>query len=269
MHPVFFEFETPDFLKGIFPDTVTIYSYGFLIALGATFAFLYAGTKLKKEYGHPFHKSADMALILLLASFVGGRFFFYLEDPGYYFSEPSRMLENLGQGFVFYGSLLFCIPSLLVYLKLNKLPVWGVLDVMAITACIVHMFGRMGCFMAGCCYGLPWEGGVCAVQFNDAASMAKPLHTDLHPTQLYSVTLIGSILLLLLWLKPRKKFDGQLFLLYAVLYAIGRSIIEMFRGDVHRGFVIGDWLSHSQLIALVMLSVVAWFYRKKMMESRG
>lgn len=77
--------------------------------------------------------------------------------------------------------------------------------------------------------------------------------------------MISIILLILIQLMRHKKFDGQVFLSYIVMYAIGRSIIEIFRGDVRRGFIIENVLSHSQFISLgvIALAVAGYFYLKK------
>ncbi|MEM9391058.1 MAG: prolipoprotein diacylglyceryl transferase family protein [Bacteroidota bacterium] len=123
------------------------------------------------------------------------------------------------------------------------------------------MFGRMGCFMAGCCHGIEWHGPL-AVTFTDPVCLAKPLNTPLHPTQLYSAALIFSIMIALLFIKKRKQFHGQLFLSYLILYAIGRSVIEIFRGDMSRGYVIESYLSHSQFISLLVLLSSVYFYRQ-------
>ena len=132
------------------------------------------------------------------------------------------------------------------------------LDRLAITACIIHGVGRLGCFFAGCCYGIasdvPW-----AVTYSNTGSQA-PLNTPLHPTQLYSSILILSILTLLIMLKRHKRFEGQLFFIYIILYAAGRSVIEIFRGDEERGFIIEDVLSHSQFISIIIIVVSIWIY---------
>ena len=113
--------------------------------------------------------------------------------------------------------------------------------------------------MAGCCHGLPYDGPL-SVTFTDSASLAEPLNTPLHPTQLYSVTLIALILLMLFRIKKRKIFDGQMFISYLILYASGRIVIEIFRGDLKRGFIIGDFISHSQFISLIVISIAAYIY---------
>ena len=133
------------------------------------------------------------------------------------------------------------------------------LDVMAAVTCIVHGFGRIGCFMAGCCYGLPTDSFL-SVVFTNPVCQAEPLHTPLYPTQLVEAIFIFSILALLVMLKNRKQFDGQLFLIYLMVYAVGRGILEMFRGDIDRGFLIENILSNSQFISLIVISAALYFY---------
>jgi phosphatidylglycerol:prolipoprotein diacylglycerol transferase len=133
------------------------------------------------------------------------------------------------------------------------------LDVMAITTCLVHMFGRIGCYLAGCCYGKPTES-VFGVTFTDPACYADPKNVPLHPTQLYEAGYIFLVMIVLFILRERRRFYGQLFLLYLILYAIGRSVLEMFRGDEERGYLIDGYLSHSQFIAIGILAVTAYVY---------
>lgn len=244
MHPILFETES-----------FTIYTYGFLIAVGCVAAFSYMWRTSKMS----FDQANTLFILLIVAGIVGGKFFLIFEDPIGYLKDPARLVST--SGFVFYGSLLFCIPTMLWFFRRNNLPVLPMLDIMAIVTCIVHGFGRLGCFMAGCCYGLPTDG-VLSVVFTDPVCQAKPLGTPLHPTQLYEATFIFALMASLLWLKKRKTFDGQVFLVYLVGYAIGRSIIEIFRGDIERGFIIKDVLSNSQLISLLLAAVAMYFYVK-------
>ena len=248
----------------MFPEIIeiagnTIYSYGVLIAIGAALGFFYTSYHAKKELNIVPDKIQTLAILIILAAFIGGKFFYYLEKPSFYFNPPSNMLHNFRTGFVFYGSLLFVIPTVVWYFRKNKLPVLPMLDIIAITGTIVHFFGRLGCFAAGCCYGLPTDSAL-GVTFTDEASKAKPLHEALHPTQLYEASLIFSIFLILNLLKRYQRFQGQLFLVYIALYAMGRAVIEIFRGDIRRGFIIEDVLSHSQLISLLMVGGVLYFY---------
>lgn len=236
----------------------TVHSYGFMIMIGAMLAYFYVSTTMKKELGIATEKIQNLAIIIIVAAFVGGKLFFYFEDPGYYFHPMSNMFKGFRTGFVFYGSLLFAIPAVIWYFRKQQWPVWPMLDRIAIAACILHMCGRLGCFFAGCCHGLPTDSFL-GVTFTDPVSQAEPLNVPLHPTQLYSVFLIGSILVFLLMFKRHKRFEGQLFLIYIILYAVGRGVIEIFRGDGRRGFIIDGILSHSQFISLIVISIAIAF----------
>jgi phosphatidylglycerol:prolipoprotein diacylglycerol transferase len=247
MHPVLFHL-----------GPVTIYTYGFFIALGAVLGGLYMWRQGKKRYGMTLDQANTLFLLLISAGVIGGKLFMIFENPSFYLSHFGDLFSK--NGFVFYGSLLTAIPVMLWYFKKNSIPVAGMLDVMAAVTCIVHGFGRIGCFNAGCCYGKPAQNYL-AVTFTDPTCQA-PLNASLHPTQLYEASSIFLILIILLIVDHRKKFDGQVFLTYLILYAIARSVIELFRGDMERGFVIGDVLSTSQFISLLVAAIALYFYVK-------
>jgi len=134
------------------------------------------------------------------------------------------------------------------------------LDIIAVAAVMLHSFGRMGCFFAGCCYGLLTDGSL-YVEFTNKLFQA-PLNEHLHPTQLYSVTLLLSIMVILLRFKRHKRLSGQLFLIYIILYTIGRSVIEILRGDEERGYIIQDLLTNSQFISILLIAVVICYYTR-------
>lgn len=247
MHPILFE-----------SGSLTIFTYGFFIALGAVLGGLYMWWQGKKQFGWSFDQANTLFVLLIVAGVVGGKLFVLFEAPRYYLSNPLKLFS--GSGFVFYGSLLTAIPTMLWFFKKNKIPTLAMLDVMAIVTCIVHGFGRIGCFNAGCCYGLPTTLFL-GVTFTNSSCQA-PLNTSLHPTQLYEVALIFGIAILLLIHKRFKKFDGQQFLLYLILYSIGRGFLEIFRGDLERGFIIRELISNSQLISLVVVITALYYYIK-------
>jgi phosphatidylglycerol---prolipoprotein diacylglyceryl transferase len=248
MHPVLFE------LGG-----VKVYSYGFMIALGAIAGVAYMAIRGKKEVGLTFDQANSLFLFIFIAAFVGGKVFLFFEDPSFYLNAPGKLLK--GRGFVFYGSFLFAIPTMLWFFRKRRLNPYKMLDVMAITTCLVHMFGRVGCFLAGCCYGTPTDSFF-GVSFTDPACYADPKNVPLHPTQLYEASYIFFVMIGLLILRNHRQFYGQLFLLYLILYAAGRSILEIFRGDDERGYVVKDLISHSQLIAFGVIGVTLYVYKK-------
>ncbi|MFZ6010959.1 MAG: prolipoprotein diacylglyceryl transferase [Bacteroidota bacterium] len=248
MHPVLFE------IGGI-----TIYSYGFMIALGTIAGVAYMAIQGKREVGLTFDQANALFLYIFIAAIVGGKLLLFFEDPSFYIHQPGKLLK--GRGFVFYGSFLLAIPTMLWFFRSRKLNPYKMLDVMAITTCLVHMFGRVGCFMAGCCYGHPTDSFF-GVTFTDPACFADPKNVALHPTQLYEAGYILMVMIFLFFLRPRRKFYGQMFLTYLMLYAAGRYILEFFRGDMARGFVIENLMSHSQSIALLMFGATIFVYQR-------
>jgi phosphatidylglycerol:prolipoprotein diacylglycerol transferase len=248
MYPVLFE------VAGL-----KVYSYGFMIAIGAIAGVAYMAVRGKKEVGLTFDQANSLFLFIFIAAFVGGKLFLFFENPSAYADNPARLIK--GRGFVFYGSFLLAIPTMLWFFRRHKLNPYKMLDVMAITTCLVHMFGRLGCFLAGCCYGIPTDSAF-GIAFTDPACYADPKNTPLHPTQLYEAFYIFMVMIVLLVLRDKRKFYGQLFLLYLILYAVGRSVLEIFRGDEERGYLIDNVLSHSQFIAILVMASSIYVYSR-------
>src|SRR5687767_2001246 len=140
MYPILFEV-----------GSVNVYSYGVMIAVGIVAGMSYLIVAGKKETGLTFDQANTLFLSIFLAAVVGGKLFLFFEDPSYYMDNPRQLLT--WRGFVFYGSFLLAIPAMWWFFRTHKLHPYKMLDVMAITTCLVHMFGRVGCFLAGCCYG--------------------------------------------------------------------------------------------------------------------
>jgi phosphatidylglycerol---prolipoprotein diacylglyceryl transferase len=259
MHPVLFQFDTPKFLTFLLPDKISIYTYGTMIALGATLGFIYTARQGRKKFNISFDTTNQLVLYIMIAAILGGKLFMFFENPIDYLHNPQDLIRNFSQGFVFYGSLLFAVPTMLIFFRKNNIPVFPMLDVMAITTCIVHGTGRIGCFFAGCCFGKPTQS-ILGVTFTNPASQAEPLNIPLHPTQLYSSFFIFSLMAFLMIILKHKKFDGQVILLYLMLYPTGRFIIEYFRGDVSRGYIFNGLLSNAQLVSIVIILVAVFFY---------
>jgi phosphatidylglycerol---prolipoprotein diacylglyceryl transferase len=253
MYPVLFDI-----------GNITVYSYGFMIAVGAISGVAYMAYQGKREAGLTFDQANTLFLLIFIAALAGGKVFLFFEDVSYYSQHPASIFK--GRGFVFYGSFLFAIPAMLYFFRKHRLHTYAMLDVMAITTCLVHGFGRIGCFLAGCCYGEP-TGSLLGVTFTHEACFAKPLGTPLHPTQLYEAVYIFLVMGVLLVIRSRRIFYGQLFLLYLLAYAAGRFVIEFFRGDPGRGYVIDNYISHSQFIAVLIFAIVLVVYLRK--RTRG
>lgn len=263
MFPRIVSFNTPDFLRGFLPEQLSINSYGLFIGIGIIAAYFIILHKTK-HLGLNKDNLSEMFLWGFLAAFVGGKLLFYLEEPSKYLNNPALMLKNLGNGFVFYGSLLFVVPTLYIWLRKKKIPFWPFMDGVAFGGPVLHSFGRLGCFLAGCCHGKVCNNAF-GVVFSDPYSAADPKNVPLYPTQIFDIG-INLITLLIVYLVSKKQqFKGQLFLIYITLYAIGRAINENFRGDDERGFLFGGLLTYSQFIAIVLIisSAITWYFLAK------
>jgi len=173
-------------------------------------------------------------------------------------------------GLVYYGGLLLAIPVGIWYLRRYRIPVWKVGDIAGFAIPGGLVFGRLGCFMAGCCHGevSPYTFG--GISF-PAGSPAWEQHVDLHliskrateslpvhPTQLWEGgACLAIFLYLYLWLYPRRKFDGQVFFAFLMLYAVARFVIEYWRSDP-RGDILG--LSTSQWLGIPLFAFGAWMW---------
>lgn len=234
---------------------VTIHTYGFMIAVGFLIALWLALRQAKKVQVSQ-DKLVDLAFYCLLAALLGSRIFFIFTNWGYYMDHPLDIVKIWEGGLVFYGGLLFAVPTALWYMRKAELPVWQTFDIFAPSIAIGHAIGRLGCFCAGCCYGKPAEGIPWSVIFRDPASLAIT-GVPLHPSQLYESA--GEFLnfLILVGIRRRQKFDGQIFWLYVMNYSIVRSVVELFRGDEVRGFVLPGF-SISQAISLLLFGGAAF-----------
>ncbi len=231
---------------------ITIHTYGFMIAIGFLFALYFAIRNARKEGIGP-NIITDLSFYILIAAITGSRLLFILINYSYYISNPLAIFKIWEGGLVFYGGVLLAVPVVLFYAKKHNLKLWLIADIFAPSIAIGHAFGRIGCFFAGCCFGrasetLPW-----GVVFTNPECLA-PLNVRLHPTQLYES--VGEFInfFILILLQKRKSYNGQIFLSYILIYSVLRFIVEIFRGDFARGFIISG-ISVSQGISIIMFVI--------------
>jgi phosphatidylglycerol:prolipoprotein diacylglycerol transferase len=248
MHPILFEIPRIDFGNWVI-GPIPIRMYGLMIGIGFLLAITLASRRAKREGLNP-ELILDMGVYLLLAAIIGSRALYVLTTPHEFARNPLEIFAIWKGGLVFYGGLLAAVPVGIWYVKKHSLPVWLTADIMAPYIALGHGFGRLGCFFAGCCYGEPCTGPAC-ITFTDPHSLA-PLGVPLFPTQLMEsggeFMIFGLLLLAWRW----KRFDGQVFGMYLILYAVLRFILEFFRGDVARGVYFGGLISTSQIIAILI-----------------
>lgn len=243
MHPILFE-------VGNWP----VYTYGVLLA-AAYLAGLQLAVVRARHAGLDATRVMDLGIWLIIGAIVGAKLMLIATDFRYFMSHPGELLSLVRAGGVFYGGL---IGSFLVGLFLvgrYKLPIWKTADMYAPGIALGHVIGRMGCLMAGCCYGREASGGWSITFTNPVAAenAGTPLGIPLYPTQLYDAGAELLILIVLLAFERRgRPFPGRTFWLYILLYSISRYIVEIYRGDP-RGMVFG--FSTSQFVALITLPI--------------
>jgi phosphatidylglycerol---prolipoprotein diacylglyceryl transferase len=252
------------FRIGNFP----INTYGVLLALAFLTALLIAA-RLAARDGLPRERIYDLGLWMLLAALLGSKVLMLWTEPSYR-EHPLHLLslDFLRSGGVFYGGFIGALLTGYFLIRRYGLPWWKTADAFAPGIALGLGLGRQGCFAAGCCWGkpttLPW-----GVQFTELGHeiTGVPIDTHLHPTQLYESAAAFLIFFFLLWLHKRRRFDGQIILLFAILYGVARFSIEFLRDDP-RGDIAGlttlTGLSTSQMISLVIglgsliLLIVRW-----------
>lgn len=241
----------------MFPRLIKIGSfylptYGVILAIAYLVGIWLLRRKARAE-GLPEQKIFDFSLYVLAAAILGAKALLVIVEWRRYASNPRTLVEVLRSGGVFYGGLIAATTVGIWYMKKHRLPAWKVADMGAPSIALGEAIGRWGCFAAGCCYGKPTDGPL-GVRFTDPfahEAVGTPLDVPLHPSQIYLSVNAFVIFLILQWAYRRRTFDGEVFWLYVLLYAITRGLIENFRGDSVRGFLIPGILSTSQFIGLV------------------
>lgn len=151
-------------------------------------------------------------------------------------------------GSVFYGGLIGGLIAGGISIRVQRLPVSDAVDCCTLVIPLFHGFARIGCFLGGCCYGIPWEHGI--TYTNSLVEQAN--NVPRVPVQLFesafNFLLAGLIFALLI----KRKMQGKLLPLYLLIYPTGRFVLEFLRGDEYRGFV--GALSTSQFISLILFS---------------
>ena len=235
---------------------ITIHGYGLMIAIGILSCIILAIYRAKK-YDLSEEAILDIAIWGLLAGFLGAKLLYVIVEFKSFIKNPAGVLGS--EGFVVYGGIIAGVFAAIIYCRKKNLVFMEYFDLAAPSISLAQGFGRIGCFLAGCCYGRETKS-ILGVVF-PADSMAPP-GVKLLPTQLFSSAgdfLITGILLLYYKKRPR---TGDVGALYMLLYGVGRFLIEFLRAD-ERGQV--GRFSTSQLISIVIVifSLVLFLWNKK------
>jgi len=226
---------------------ITVHWFGICIA-AAFLAGMWTAARRAPRSGVPGEVIADLVVPwLLVGGIIGARTMFvvtYWNDE--FIGKPLWEIFMIQRGgLVFYGGLIGSASATIIFARIKKVSLWKLADILAPSIALGSMFGRIGCLMNGCCYGraceLPW-----AIRF--PANHSTGGH-PVHPTEIYDALLNFALYAGLAWLfRYRRKFDGQIFAIYLMCYAVTRSTVELFRGDysdehLHNGLTPAHLLS--------------------------
>ncbi|OGQ08437.1 MAG: hypothetical protein A3G32_10135 [Deltaproteobacteria bacterium RIFCSPLOWO2_12_FULL_40_28] len=209
----------------------------------------------------------DISLFGTMVGIVGARLFHvFVEAPQYYWEDPIRVFYFWQGGFVGYGAFIGVALSAIIYLKMKKLSVLEYGDLVALGCPLIIFFVRVGCVGAGCCYGKPTDFPIHFVFHNPASDGGHDFPGQkLHATQIYDMMNAIFTFIVLHIVDKRKKFSGQLILIFFSMYAFFRFFIEFLRGDEDRGVYFNKAISTSQITGLVILAIctILYFFLRK------
>ncbi len=232
---------------------IPIHSYGVMIMVGFLLGLAVARWRARKVLVDPDHIT-DVAIWALLGGIVGARALYVIEYPEE-FSNIGEVFKIWKGGLVFYGGFIGAVLAGLIVIKRRQLQALNALDILVPSVALGQAFGRIGCFLRGCCYGVPvspdaWYG----VRFPlppdcDVYSPATgiPPGTPLFPAQLVSSLNLLILFVALSFFWRHRKRMGDVLALYLLLESVQRFAVEFFRGDHTRG-----QLSPAQWVAIFM-----------------
>jgi len=222
---------------------VTIHGYGMMIGIGVLAAISTALYRSKKKDIDP-DNVIDITLTSLIFGFLGAKLLFCILSFEEFIQNPLKTLLS-GNGFVVFGGIIGGLIAAYVYCRIKKVNFLKIVDFMLPEIAIAQGFGRIGCLLAGCCYGKATDSHM-GIVFH--TSNYAPNGISLIPTQIiFSICAFALAVFLILYSKYSKT-DGEIGSLYLILYSAGRFVLEYLRGD-YRGTIFNIF-STSQFIGI-------------------
>ncbi|MGN1147145.1 MAG: prolipoprotein diacylglyceryl transferase [Lachnospiraceae bacterium] len=239
----------------------TVHGYGLMIAIGVI-AALFTGEARAKKRNMNSDVLYPMTFLCVVLGFAAAKVLFCIVEWKSFVADPLRILT--GSGFVVYGGIIGGVLTAYVYCRLKKLSFVDYFDLMLPSVALAQGFGRIGCFLAGCCYGRETDSFI-GITFTH--SDYAPNGVKLLPTQLLSSAGMFLIAGILFWYARKERRKAKVGALYLILYSIGRFMIEFFRND-YRGEI--GIFSTSQFISLFVLAAgIILFAGRKRSEEKA
>lgn len=254
---------------------IPVFGYGFMMFIGFSTATWLASRRVLK-IGQPPEVIWDMMMWALIPGLIGARVYYLIRHGSPMMARSQGMQKLIASvalwdgGIVFYGGVIGGIIGVTIFCLRRKISPLAMFDVLAPSLLVGEGFGRIGCFLYGCCYGKacekPW-----AVRFPpDSLTFEKLLEDgiigpeatetiSLHPTQLYSSLAAFVFAGILAWFFRRRPFDGAVMCLTSILYPISRYVLETLRGDIDPGAL---GLKDAQMMSLMLMviGIIGMYY---------
>lgn len=235
---------------------ITIHGYGLMIAIGIMTA-LFIGEARAKRRGLDPDEIWNLTICCAIFGFLGAKLLYCIVDLRNVLENPIAVIKS--NGFVVYGGIIAGVLAGFLWCRLRGLVFWDYFDIVLPSVAVAQGFGRLGCFLAGCCYGRETDS-ILGIVFHN--SDFAPNDVRLIPTQLISAAGMLLIAGVLFWYARKPVKRGTVGFLYLILYSVGRFGVEFLRND-YRGEI--GILSTSQFISLfiVVLGIVGFILRKR------
>jgi phosphatidylglycerol:prolipoprotein diacylglycerol transferase len=234
-----------------------------MVAIGFAAAILFV-YKYAGDFGIDKDKIMDLGIVMLVGGIVGARIVYVMMNYQYYVRNPLEIINLTRGGLVWYGAFIFGMIAAMWFIKKNKMDFWQSADLFAPYIALAQAFGRVGCLMNGCCYGsVAPSGFLLGVVFPGEEVLR-------YPSQLFSAAaLILIFIVLKIWQKNRR-FKGEIFLGYGILYSVKRFIVEFFRGDYSKmmyGLTVPQLTSIVIFVTCLSIFIYRYLKWKKTLKS--
>lgn len=239
---------------------LVIHSYGLMIGIGIICCAL-LGIYRAKRRNMSQEAVLDIIIISVIVGFLGAKLLYIIVEFQAFLKNPLQLLGS--EGFVVYGGIIAGVLGAMLYCRRKKLAFLEYFDLVIPSVAVAQGFGRIGCFLAGCCYGRETDSFL-GVVFPEGS--LAPAGIKLLPTQLFSSAGDFAIALILILYARKSRHAGDVGALYLLLYGVGRFVVEFFRSD-ERGAI--GFLSTSQAISIfIVLASILLFWRNKKIHTK-
>ncbi len=240
-----------------------IHTYALLLMAGFFVGLMIARANASR-YGLKKEQVVDISIWTLIMGVLGARLAFVVQELPYYIQNPGKLLGQFA-GLTSFGGVILGIPTLIYFAKRLKIPVWSLFDLFILPALIGFAFGRIGCFLNGCCYG-----GACTLPWAIPVEHSDHLH---HPAQLYETIMLAVASVIVWQIQKRSLPLGVTFGIGLALMGLSRFVYEFWRagtseqvktGAATSTYIPGLPITDAQLVALIMLiaGIAIWYVRK-------